>query len=65
MPSYRVRFSANLDMAVDIDAESEDKAMELAGELADGYCQTVCGDQYVSAYASMDGVGAYEVEKVK
>jgi hypothetical protein len=66
MGSYVVRFQAVIDFHVEVDADDEIAAKERAFEFAEAYARTVHGDRSgVSASVSVDGLAAYEVERVE
>jgi hypothetical protein len=61
-PSYRVRFTTQVEVIVTIAADDEDAADDDAWPHAEEYLQTVTGNgRNVTATASLDGVGADEV----
>jgi hypothetical protein len=58
MPTYTVTFNTTISLAVDIDAEDEDRAGEAAWQVAEDYLQTVGGNyRDVRAEATLDGIG--------
>jgi hypothetical protein len=63
--TYEVRFTTNINLAFKVDAEDEDQARDIAHDAAQDYLATVTGNHRdVSANASLDGIGADEVEEV-
>lgn len=68
MSEYRVQFRTAISLTVVLDADDEGQAADTAWEHAEEYLRTVTGDvsggRCVTADATMDGIGADEVEKV-
>ena len=63
MPTYIVRYHTQIEVSVTVDSDDQDFAEEKAHLIADAYLDTVYGNHRdVVASASLDGVGATEVE---
>lgn len=64
MSTYRVSFYTKISLRVEIDAEDEDAAADLAWEAAEDYLRTINGDPAhgVTADATLDGIGADDIE---
>lgn len=58
---FVVEFITQISIRVPVDYDDEDSAVDIAHDRAEGYLQTITGDQYVSAYADLDGIGAHKV----
>lgn len=63
MTSYIVRFTTSISLVVDVEAGDEEAAADLGWERAEEYLKTVYGAGDVRAEASLDGIGADEVEE--
>lgn len=62
---YLVEFTTTISVTVDIEADDEDAAADLAWQPAQDYLDTVYGDsRSVRAHASLDGIGASAVRLV-
>jgi hypothetical protein len=68
MTKYRVGLGTRINLVVEIEAEDEEQAADEAWEHAEEYLRTVTGDssggRRVRADATLDGIGADEVEEV-
>lgn len=66
MSRYTARFSTTISLAVTLDAEDEEQAGDQAWTLAEEYLSTVYGNRSlgVVADATLDGIGADEVDEV-
>lgn len=66
MPRYKVTFTVPAEVVVFIDAEDDDTAADTAWEYADEHLRTVAAPNAmdVSVLASLDGIGADNVEEV-
>jgi hypothetical protein len=62
---YEVRYTTTLHLSVTVDTEDDDQAADAAHDAADAYLETLVGNHRdVAAHASLDGVGADEIEAV-
>lgn len=62
MSGYKVRFNTNIDITVTISADDDEQAAEKAWDIAEEYLNTVYGNNRdIIAEASLDGIGAYEI----
>jgi hypothetical protein len=66
MPEYVARFTTQIEVSVTLDADDEDTAADAAWDVAEEYLRTVHGHRpsRVTASATLDGVGASEVEEI-
>jgi hypothetical protein len=63
--TFEVHYTTNINLNVTVEADDEDQAQDVAWDAAQSYLSTVVGDhQMVTADASLDGVGADEIEEV-
>ena len=68
MRTYRITHRTTIEVIVDINAEDEDYAADAAWKISEDYLNTLStqtGDERIySVAASLDGIGADEVEEV-
>jgi hypothetical protein len=66
MATYTVRFNTTISLAVRVEADDPDSAADAAWQPAEDYLNTVYGNSRdVLADATLDGIGADEVEEIE
>lgn len=62
---YLVRFNTTISLGVTLEAEDEEQAADWGWTIAEEYLGTIYGNgRGVTADATLDGIGASEVETV-
>lgn len=66
MPKYRATFTTHITLTVEVEGADEEHAGDVAWDIAEEYLKTIGGNyRNVRAEATLDGIGADEVEEIE